>query len=67
MWPFKRRPTDVPDDLHEAKALREISTQQLQQVQQRGPQVAQMAAFLAERRRANHFGESIQITFTRRA
>lgn len=66
MWPFKKRPSSVADDLHEAKRLREISTAQLAAVERRDDAVTQLGDYLSTRRQQNHFGESIQITFTRR-
>lgn len=67
MWPFKPRPSQVPDDIGEAQQLRQNATDQLAAVQKRTNTVNQIGKFLAERREQNHFGDSIQITFTRRA
>lgn len=66
MWPFKPRTSQVPDDVHEAHALRETSTAQLAAVERRTKTVDQLGKFLAERREQNHFGDAIQITFTPR-
>lgn len=67
MWPFKHRPSQVPDDIGEARELRRVATAQLAAVEKRTNTVNQIGQFLAERREQNHFGEAIQITFTRRA
>lgn len=67
MWPFKARPSQVPNDVLEAQELRKTATDQLAAVQRRTNTVNQIGQYLAERREQNHFGESIQITFTRRA
>lgn len=67
MWPFKPRTSQVPNDVHEAQALRKTATAQLAAIERRTPTVNQLGQYLAERREQNHFGESIQITFTRRA
>lgn len=66
MWPFKKPGPAVSDDLAEARAQRARAEQELESVNERAPRVAAMTTYLAERRAANHFGESIQITFTRR-
>lgn len=67
MWPFKPRTSQVPDDISEAQELRRVATAQLAAVEKRTNTVNQIGQFLAERREQNHFGEAIQITFTRRA
>jgi hypothetical protein len=67
MWPFKPRTSQVPDDIGEAQELRRVATAQLAAVEKRTNTVNQIGQFLAERREQNHFGEAIQITFTRRA
>lgn len=67
MWPFKTTGATVPDDVGEAQSSRNDADAQIARAEGRAPLVSQLAEFLAERRRQNHFGESIQITFTRRS
>lgn len=66
-WPFSKPTTSVPDDVGEAQQLRREIEAQSEHVAGRAPTIARLTDYLAERRRLNHFGESIQITFTRRA
>lgn len=68
---FNRHPdtgaVDVPDDIGEARALRQEASDEHKRTVLRGFDVSQLSAELAARRAMNHFGESIAITFTRRA
>jgi len=57
---------DVPDDLGEAKVMREEAARDLRDLESQAPVIARMTGYLNDRRRRNHFGESIQITYTRR-
>lgn len=57
----------VPDDIDQARAVRERASVAHREALREGFAVTQLAAALVERRSLNHFGESIQITFTRRA
>lgn len=67
MWPFQKKPpTTVPDDVAEAQQLRTEATEQHRELQEQGREVSRLTSKLVERRALNHFGESIQITFTRR-
>lgn len=56
----------VPDDILEAKVMRARAEREQQEAERKGPAIARLTGFLTERTRANHFGESIQITYTRR-
>ena len=61
---FKRpRPCD---DIAEAQQMREEAAEDLRQAQRQAPYVARLTAALIERRALNHFGDDIQITFSRR-
>lgn len=69
-WPWKKPAPHAPvppDDVGEAQKLREEARQEHHEAIQTGYAVSQLTAYIAERRALNHFGESIQITFTRRA
>lgn len=67
---FKRNPdtgaVHVPDDIGEARAMRQEATAEHRRTLLRGFDVSQLSAELAARRELNHFGDSIAITFTRR-
>jgi hypothetical protein len=65
-WPFTKPTTSVPDDVGEAQQMRREIEAQAEHVVNRAPTVARLTGYLAERRRLNHFGDSIQISFTRR-
>lgn len=54
------------DDLCEAAAMREEAARDLQQARSQAGYVSRLTARLIERRALNHFGDDIQITFTRR-
>ncbi len=56
----------VPDDILEAQSMRAKATRDQQDAENQGPAIARLTSYLLERRTLNHFGESIQITFTRR-
>ncbi|KQT75413.1 DUF7620 family protein [Microbacterium sp. Leaf436] len=67
MWPFKKKPpTVIPDDVAEAQEMRTAATEQHRELKVQGQEVSRLTSKLVERRALNHFGESIQITFTRR-
>lgn len=63
-WPWKKKP--IPSDVDEARRLRVEASEEYRQAVVTGLTVAQITSYLHERRALNHFGESIQITFTRR-
>jgi hypothetical protein len=68
---FQRRPkhdtsVQVPDDIHEARAMLAEASDQHKRTLIAGFSISQLTSELAARRELNHFGESIQITFTRR-
>lgn len=63
MFRTKRR-TSVPDDIGEARSLRDEADTDLTRVQGQAPYVARLTARLIQRRELNHFGDSIQVTFS---
>lgn len=68
MWGRKPKtePIEIPDDVTEARVLREQATADHQAATSQAPAIERLTGYLNERRALNHFGESIQITFTRR-
>lgn len=68
MWGKKPRTEsiEIPDDIHEAKSMRARASEDLLEAQSQGVAITRLSSYLSERRQLNHFGESIQITFTRR-
>lgn len=46
--------------------MREEAAEEMREAQRQAPYVARLTARLIERRALNHFGDDIQITFTRR-
>lgn len=68
MWGRKAEtgPVDVPDDVTEARTLREQALADRHEVTSQQPAITRLTGYLTERRALNHFGESIQITFTRK-
>ncbi len=62
----KTEPIEIPDDLSEARRLREQATAEHREVASQAPAINRLVGYLTERRALNHFGDSIQITFTRR-
>jgi hypothetical protein len=70
MWGKKNPPTEpieVPDDVAEAREMRQEATAEHHAVVSQGFAISQLSGWLNERRALNHFGDSIQITFTRRS
>jgi hypothetical protein len=65
IW-WKNRPNQVPDDLDEAKEIRREASREIAELQAQAPFVKSMTQNLLARRAANHFGDSIQVTFVRR-
>jgi hypothetical protein len=69
---FRRRratpvqPVTHTDDIEQAKRIRAEASREYRDVVRQGFAVTALASNLVERRALNHFGESIQITFTRR-
>ncbi len=62
----KTEPVAIPDDILEAQSMRAKATRDQLDAENQGPAIARLTSYLSERRVLNHFGESIQITFTRR-
>lgn len=68
MWGRKPKtdPVEIPDDVTLARALRQQANDEHKQAASQAPAIKHLTGYLTERRALNHFGESIQITFTRR-
>lgn len=71
MWFQKKQspptePIAIPDDIGEAQSMRARANADHREVENQGAAVTRLTRYLAERRELNHFGESIQITYTRR-
>lgn len=62
----KRKAHTPPADVQEAQELRAEAIDNLMQLEKQAPYVDRLTDRLIERRRQNHFGEEIQITFTPR-
>lgn len=65
MWPKRATPV-LPDDSGMARKLRDQSRQDLENLKSQAEEVSSLAGRLIEKRKANNFGDSIQITFTPR-
>lgn len=78
MWPRSKRPrheqpTDEQveqaleqSDVHEARRMRSEASWELRLLRDQKPGVAALADMLGERRKQNHFGRDIEVTYTRR-
>lgn len=68
MWGKKPKTEsiEIPDDIHEAKSMRARATEDMRELEDQAAGITRLTSYLSERRQLNHFGESIQITFTRR-
>ncbi len=68
MWGRKKKAAEpvVPDDIAEARDMRDSATQEHREAVRQGFQISQLTSYLNDRRALNHFGESIEISFTRR-
>lgn len=60
----RRNRTTIPNDIDEARALRDEAKATLSQVKTQAPYVARLTARLIQRRAENHFGDSITVTFS---
>lgn len=65
MWP-RKKPLPA-SDIHEAKSLRQEASAELAELREQAPQVERLTRRLVARRKQNHFGDEIQITFTPRS
>lgn len=64
MWRLKqKRPVVVPDDTGEAKVIRAEAEAELVELAAQADEVESMVRKLERRRRQNHFGRDISITF----
>lgn len=70
MWTRKNspptEPVAIPDDIAEAQTMRARAQRDHHEIESQGPAVTRLTRYLSARRELNHFGESIQITYTRR-
>lgn len=69
MWRSKNPPTEpveIPDDINEARDLRLQAAMDLEQAKRQAPAIDRLTSYLRARREQNHFGDAIQITYTRR-
>lgn len=68
MWGRKPKtePIEIPDDVTEAREMRTRAIEEHREAHSQAPTIDRLTGYLNERRALNHFGESIQITFTRR-
>lgn len=71
MWHRKQKPTPtepvtIPDDIREAQTMRARANRDQRELESQGPAINRLSGYLRARRELNHFGESIQITYTRR-
>lgn len=67
VWPFTApHVATVPDDVAEALKQQREAEAELARVTNRNRRIDRLAEYLAERRAQNHFGDSVQITFTPR-
>lgn len=56
-------PIEVPDDLAEARAMREEAREEKNEAITKGFAITQLTSWLIERRKQNHFGDQLQISF----
>lgn len=63
LWPWKRPTATVPDDIDEAREMREAASEEHREMVQQGHAVSRLTSALVERRALNHFGDAIEITF----
>ena len=67
IWKRKKNPPLAPvDDIAEAREIRAEAQREYQVIKNQEPLVKGLVQALATRRAMNHFGDSIQITFTKR-
>lgn len=59
MWAKRTRPEDliIPDDIHEARAIRADADAELHEVHQQAPFVRRISAGLIDRQGKNHYIE----------
>lgn len=65
MW-IRRRRDQAPTDVGEARVLREVATHEMRVLKEQAPYVDRLVAVLVERRKLNHFGDDISVTYTPR-
>lgn len=56
----------IPDDIAEARQLRQEARAELGELRAQAPLVQNLAKALVDRKALNHFGDDITITFVRR-
>lgn len=65
MWPRKK---PLPStDIGEAREMRQEASAELAELRQQAPQVERLSRRLVARRKQNHFGDEITVTFTPRS
>lgn len=65
-WYRKRERTQIVADIDEARRLRDEASAALQSAEAQAPRVIRLTDRIIERRKKNHFGDELQITFTPR-
>jgi len=65
LWRKKKPPVQVPSDIEDARGLKSQQTGEIRQVAARQSYIDGLTQALIERRERNHFGDQIQISFTR--
>lgn len=62
MW-GRKRTSQVPADVGEARALREHATSEMRALKAQAPYIDRLVGTLVERRKQNHFGDELTITY----
>ena len=58
--------TPLSDDIEEARMMRAEAQREILELRRQAPAVRSLTQTLMRRRQLNHFGDSLQITFTRK-
>lgn len=61
MW--RRKKITPVQDVDQARALRERATRELEVLHAQAPYVNRLVGTLVERRKVNHFGEQLEVTW----
>ena len=65
-WKRKPSPEPIPDDIEQAREMRAEARAEYAKLRAQAPTVKRMTQGILSRGVRNHFGEDIQITFTRK-
>ena len=65
MWKRRKRQA-IPTDVNEARALGEKATGELEALEAQTPYIHRLVGALVERRKANHFGDELTVTYVPR-